>query len=377
MSVGSPALAAYSLVITARNVRMVNKRASSAKHEARLDVAKMLIALQQQPHELTKNDLILHSIPEDKKWREQMLERLGKKNAWSLATTSTITWVVIAFCFTFVGSFVSLKGFNGGGSDGLAVGTLWFWVLCLVVGWLRVPVYSSDEIGGSISGLNKRTVKYINKKLMRPARDIVSRGKGTGPDNLEELERSNTPPIINVTGENGQEEQEPESNPSVPADHQREPNLHGIGETQNEDRSSTHAGRLARAQPDAAVSVASLDYEKNKLLIPFTDVGWLHRDESRHPPTFNYSRIMRYHVLVDDTFRFLERAEMVRDLEAKVGVLGKCLMEIVLPIFNRVRGLTPGAQPLLPRARTRGLTSRTFPLLPRNAGCFLGGRNGR
>ena len=333
MSVGSPALAAYSLVITSRNIRMVTKRAMLTKHEAGLDVAKVLFALQQQPYELTEDQVILSTIRQDKKLRDWILDRLGKKNGWSLTTVFTVTWVVIAFCFTLASSFVSSSGFSSSGSDGLAVGILWFWLLCLVVGWLRVPVYSSSEINNTIRCLNEKVVKYANEKLIRPAREV------------EKLEESGTPP-------------------PAPADRQ------GVSETQNEDRNSTNVGPPARVHPEP--DTASLSWEKHRLIILVPSTGWL-SDEARPPPTFNYSRIMRYHMFIDAVFQRLDKAVSDLDKAAsdqeenlKVGVSGKCQMtEIVLPIFNRNRGLTPGTQPLLSRARNRGPTPGTQSLLSR------------
>ena len=118
-----------------------------------------------------------------------------------------------------------------------------------------------------------------------------------------------------------------ESNLSPSATH----SPHGIGGIQSVHRSSTNIEHPAGAQP-------SPQPDTDGLLVPFTNFGWLHRDESRYPPTFNYSRIMRYHVLVDGAFRILDRADLVNE----VGVSGICRMkEIVLPIFNRNNSLTP------------------------------------
>ena len=228
MSVGSPALAAYSLVITARNVRMVKQRASSSKHKERKEVARALIALQQQSYKLTEDEKLLYSIPNDDRWRKQILERLDKKNAWSLATASIVTWVIIAFFFTLVSSFVFLGDPNGVVSEGLAVGAFWLWLLCLVVCWLRVPVYSSSEIGFSIRRLNEKTTKFVNKTLIRPAREVIRLMKKLQKmDSQEELEKSNTLPAAG-------EGQEPKSNPSssatplhVPADNQQEHSPYG------------------------------------------------------------------------------------------------------------------------------------------------------
>ena len=339
MSLGSPALAAYSLVITARNVGMVNKKASTTKHKSSMDVAKVLIALQQQSHELTDNPLLLPSISVRDNWIKEILERLDKKNAWSLATASTVTWVVIAFVFTFIGSFISIGSPDGGGSDGLAVGTLWLWLLCLVVGWLRVPIYSSSEIRAAIFRSNKKTAKHVTKEIMRPARYMINLAKGDRkPNNPKEPEKSDTLPTVNFADENGrQQERSP-------------PDVGGI---QSAHQSSTSVKRSAGEQPDAAISTTSLCPETHKLLIPFTNVGRLHRDESRHPATFNYSRIMRYYVLVDHVFRALGRPISMD----RVGVSGKCpMMEIVTPIFNRNWGLIPRTPP------------------PQ---CFLGGQDGR
>ena len=376
MSVGSPALAAYSLVITARNTRMVKKRAISSKHEARQDVVKVLIALQQQPHKLTEDPLLLPSIPDDDSWRKEILRRLDKKNGWSLATASIVIWVVIAFCFTFVGSFISLSGFDSGGSDGLAVGTLWFWLLCLVVGWLRVPIYSSSEIKAAIRDSNKKTAKHITKKIIRPARIVYKLAKveyrkhrpkqSTGPGKEDETQHEGVPkPTSNLSPS--------AAPPHAPTESQQDHSRITVDENQSAHRSSTGVERPAGILRDAEVSgVLSLHPEADKLLIPVDNVGWLHSDEFRHPPMFNYSRIMGYHVLVDDVFKALDGIDPVEE----VSVSGKCPMtEIVSSIFNRNQGLSPRTQPLLPR--NQGLIPRSPPPPLRNVGCFLRGRDGR
>ena len=101
----------------------------------------MLIAIQQKPLRLTKDERLLRSIPIDNKWRDEILERLDKENAWTLATGSSVAWVVIAFLFTLIDSFISLNDSfvslddpGSGGYEGLAIGTLWLWLLCLVIG---------------------------------------------------------------------------------------------------------------------------------------------------------------------------------------------------------------------------------------------------
>ena len=127
------------------------------------------------------------------------------------------------------------SGFSNGGSDGLAVGTLWLWLLCLVVCWFWVLIYSSSEIEDT-SDSNK-TTKYFNNTLIRSAIDMFNRTTGTKTDNPEE------------------------SNLSPSATH----SPHGIGGIQSVHRSSTNIEHPAGAQP-------SLQPDTDGLLIPFTNV---------------------------------------------------------------------------------------------------------
>ena len=165
MTVGSPALAAYSLMITSFNVRMVYKRADRTKPEEKVEVAKALVAIQQTALQITTDQDLLKSIRTDNNWRDEILERLDKRNGWSLTTGFSIAWVVIAFSFTLIDSFVALNDPSSGGSDGLAVGILWLWLLCLVIGWLRVPIFSSREVRTALRRANLKTVSTAAKRL--------------------------------------------------------------------------------------------------------------------------------------------------------------------------------------------------------------------
>jgi len=125
ISLGSPALAAYSLALTSLNTRLVYRRAQGIKHESRGVVARALISLQQIPLELTRNDRRLAFIPVKKQWKQEVTSRLNRRYFWPIAIGSSVTWVVIAFIFTLVDSFVDLDISSDGGAEGHAVGTLW------------------------------------------------------------------------------------------------------------------------------------------------------------------------------------------------------------------------------------------------------------
>jgi len=86
-------------------------------------VARALISLQQVPLELTTNHRLLDFAPINDKWKQEIVERLDRKNSWSLATASSVAWVVAAFIFTLIDSFVSLND-TSGLSQGHSVCTL-------------------------------------------------------------------------------------------------------------------------------------------------------------------------------------------------------------------------------------------------------------
>ena len=376
MSIGSPALAAYSLMTTSFNYRMVYNKANRIAHKKKADVAKALVALQQTALELTTDPRLLASIPVDDKWRHEILERLGKRNAWSLATAFSITWVAIIFTFTLVNSFVPSNDSDSSGSDGLAVGTLWLWLLCLVVGWLWVPIFSSEEVDAALRRANGGVVRTAAKKIKRStaralnrrAREVASwfqsKGQKHDPKTFENPDAGPTPTGIFVD-ENDELKQGPTdegethagdvpelgstpSDPSLqaPAESQQDHTHLSIGGIQTAQHSTTSIAHPTETQPSAAASVASLKCEYDRLFLPKVEAGLLHSDEFRHPATFNYSRIIWYLEFTNEVLRALDRPVIADE----VGTPGKCpMMEFVSPVFNRKEGLSPRSPPLLPR----------------------------
>ena len=338
MSVGSPALAAYSLMVTSFNARIVYDKANRIEHRDKADVARMLVALQQIALELTTDPRLLESILVDSKWRREILERLNKRNAWSLATGFSVAWVVIAFAFTLVDSFVSLNNLEtSNGSEGLTVGTLWLWLLCLVIGWFWVPTFPSDEVDAALHRANVKAVKTAAEKLKRQTAKMLKHGTHKVADRI----------TIEVLNGEVMQGPTPSTTPlPAPDENQQDHSRLYTSGIQTAQRSTASAVRSTEApQSPAAVSVASLKHECDRLLIP-KEKGSLHSDEFRHPATFNYSRIMWYLVFVDDVFRALDRLAIADE----VGTPGKCPMKkFFLPVFNRKSGLSTRSPPFLSR----------------------------
>jgi len=370
MSLGSPALAAYSLVITSLNARLVYHRAKSIKHGGKGDVARALISLQQTPLELTKDERLLAFIPINDRWSQEIADRLNRRNAWSLAAGSSVAWVVIAFVFTLIDSFVSLDNTVDNMPEGHAVGTLWLWLLCLVIGWLWVPIFSSSELKTALNYANHQAVKKAAKKL-RQAKESTRKAMDSAKTKLarkfpERLGRSKKPigsTITVVVGENEKEQSIHEdtehlregTNQKVnplpgPSHHQSAVSFQTHPESQQgHDHLTVSANPIAH---QSAVSIAgsaqtSINPETDKLLIP-QKLTSLNRDEHRLPATFNYSRLMRYLVLVEDVLAALDK--LARE-KAEVGFSRKRLAEVIPLILNRRGTLSLGLLPLCPRKR--------------------------
>jgi len=413
MSVGSPALAAYSLALTSLNARLVFRRAQRIKDKSRTDVARALVALQQTPLELTKDERLLAFIPTNDQWRQEIADRLSRRNAWSLATGSSVAWVVVAFLFTLVDSFVSLDDTIDGDSEGHAVGTLWLWLLCLVIGWLWVPTFTCGELKTAISHANQKAAKKAAKRIRQEAAKKIKQ-EATKAYNSAKSKITRLPkrvPLLKgpkkpvgdlpeVPEENEKVKEKEEDSKSVGEETEPNtsplPNLarrqstvssqstesqQGGGHDQPGDNANPAAGQSVVSLPrsTAARSTAaesSIHPDKDRLLIPKGTFGSLNRDELRLAATFNYSRIMGYLVLVDDVLRALDK--LTREKE-EVGLSRKRLMlEVVSLILSRRSGTLNSLvlsrrrgtlKPLIFSRRNGSLKS--LPFSPRGKLCSL------
>jgi len=234
---------------------------------------------------------------------------------------------------------------------------LWLWLLCLVIGWLWVPIFSSSELKTALNYANHHAVKKAAKKL-RQAKETTRKAMGSAKTKLvgkvpKRLGRSKGPTIA-VTAEENEKEQsiqedtkhldeesDQETNPLPnPSHHQSAVSFQTHPESQQD-----HDHLSVNANPNAnrsAVSMArstqpSINPETDELFIP-QKLTSLNRDEHRLSATFNYSRIIRYLALVDDVLEALDRLAQEKD-EKRRSASG---ITPTLPAENKVV-FPPGA----------------------------------
>ena len=155
LTVGSPTLAAFSLALTALNTRWAYRRFSTINYPNSRNAAQALVYLQQVPLHITTRPELLASLivlPKNDEWWECLVDRLEQTHTWTIAAATSIIWVIIAFVFTVVDSFKNLGKNNN--STGQGVGSLWLWLIPIVVGWLWIPVCSYNKLKAAIDKAN-------------------------------------------------------------------------------------------------------------------------------------------------------------------------------------------------------------------------------
>ncbi|KAF5366151.1 hypothetical protein D9758_005819 [Tetrapyrgos nigripes] len=143
LAVGSPTLAAYSVMITVLNSRWLTRRFNSLSYPNAQTAIRVLSSLQQAPirvnrlhHELLPSLIVL---PENDQWWETLNDHLDYAHTWSVSAATNIAWTLLAYIFTIIDSFTAdLSTSQLVHNTGQSVGSLWLWLLPIVFAWLQI-----------------------------------------------------------------------------------------------------------------------------------------------------------------------------------------------------------------------------------------------
>jgi len=139
LTVGSPVLAGYSMIITILNARWISRRFENVSFPNAVNAVRILTSLQQTPLRITNEDSLLSSLvvlPDNDEWWPKTAEFLNYTHTWSIASATAIAWVIIAYMLT-VASSLSDVGANIN-SNGQGTGSVWLWLIPIVIGWLQL-----------------------------------------------------------------------------------------------------------------------------------------------------------------------------------------------------------------------------------------------
>ncbi|KAJ7198844.1 hypothetical protein GGX14DRAFT_373664 [Mycena pura] len=163
LTLGSPTLAAYSLALTVLNGHYIAERFSHINYPNVRSAVQVLSSLQQSSFQVSTDDSLLASLivlPENDEWWSELVIWLDYVHTWSISAVASILWVVIAYAFTVVDSFTAPVTYSTLNTNGSAVGSVFLWLLPVVVGWLQIsPKCDHDRVRQAIERANK--IAYV------------------------------------------------------------------------------------------------------------------------------------------------------------------------------------------------------------------------
>jgi hypothetical protein len=203
LTLGSPILAAYSLTLTVLNGRWITQLFSNYRYTNVKNAVRILSSSQQSPLRVDTDDVLLASLimlPQNDEWWAELVVWLDYTHTWSISAATSIAWVIIAYVFTIIDYF-SQGVHNFFSVNGPGVGSLWLWLLPIVVGWLQLsPKCDSIRLHQAVDRAN--SIAYVASPTSQPieASNIFrKRGISIRRPELDEarLDEHSTPPIYN------------------------------------------------------------------------------------------------------------------------------------------------------------------------------------
>ncbi|KAF8879118.1 hypothetical protein BD779DRAFT_1676514 [Infundibulicybe gibba] len=158
LTVGSPNLAAYSLVLTVLNGRWVSRLFAPYTYPNTRNAVYILDSLQQAPLVVQSEGGLLASLvvlPENDEWWNETVVWLDYTHTWTISSISSIAWVIIAYVFTIIDAF-SGNLLSAIRAHGEGVGSVWLWLLPIVIGWLQIsPKCESKRLAQALKRANE------------------------------------------------------------------------------------------------------------------------------------------------------------------------------------------------------------------------------
>jgi hypothetical protein len=210
LTLGSPTLAAYSLALTVLNGRWIAQLFSNYRYPNVKNAVKILSSLQQSPLRVDTDNVLLASLimlPQNDEWWAELVVWLEYTHTWSISAAASIAWVIIAYVFTIIDYFSQgvQNALNGNGQGVGSIGSLWLWLLPIVVGWLQLsPKCDSIRLHQAVDRAN--SIAYVANRTSEPIKTsniskkhAISIKRSELDDKLDEarLDECSTPPIYN------------------------------------------------------------------------------------------------------------------------------------------------------------------------------------
>ena len=137
ITIGSPALAAYSLQITNLNTRWLSRAFLDVKYPNSKAIPTVISAFHHAPVQISPYPTLLPSLivlPQNDGYWNTLLRGVKKIRRWSIPLIMNFVWVTIGALLTLVGSFDP----SSPGDVGNGIVAIWIYLLPLIIGWMYV-----------------------------------------------------------------------------------------------------------------------------------------------------------------------------------------------------------------------------------------------
>ena len=137
ITIGSPALAAYSLQITSLNTRWLSKAFLDVEYPNSEAIPTVISAFHHAPIQISPYPTLLPSLivlPQNDGYWKILLKGVKKIRRWSIPLIMNFVWVTIGALLTLLGSFDP----SSPGDVGNGIVAIWTYLLPLIIGWMYV-----------------------------------------------------------------------------------------------------------------------------------------------------------------------------------------------------------------------------------------------
>lgn len=177
LALGSPSHITFSLFLTILNARSINRvfrqikeRNEPLNRPLQIKAIKaartFLVESQQTPIQIfngpRREFAQLVVCPENWTWWNSVREEIVKtKRSWTYSLYAQLFWVSVAQLLAIVDFFTS-SSFNNSIGIGLAINSLWTWMLPVVVGWVFIG--TQNAVGSTKAALSNVSVPLLGEK---------------------------------------------------------------------------------------------------------------------------------------------------------------------------------------------------------------------
>ncbi|GLB43156.1 hypothetical protein LshimejAT787_1300670 [Lyophyllum shimeji] len=175
LTIGSPALAAYSLGLTVLNRRWLMRSFMPYDHPNSRRAVQVLNDLQQSSFQLTTSDSLLR-LPDNTQWWIELITWLDYTHTWTISAMASTSWVILAYLFTMY--YVFTSDVEDLVVRSQHVGNVWLWLFPIVTCWLQLsPKCDSHRTRHAIERANRLPFLTPPSRIGVPSLVTTDRGK--------------------------------------------------------------------------------------------------------------------------------------------------------------------------------------------------------